>query len=207
MLPVEQRIFLNFPHEAETRVLHPATITEAGERSYTAQLDEPDLPFVAGQDVFVYFDSRRRFLKQAARIDVVMQTAPKIVVGFRTIGEPMPAESRERYRVFTAVSDLTVGFGAEKGCRLLDVSSVGLAVEATQRYQVGDVVTVTLSFEGRQYDGQGRIQSIRELSPNRYRYGVHSIKDRTAGGNLLKGQQIVSAALERQQLRRLARSG
>jgi hypothetical protein len=207
MLAQEKKIFLNFPHEAEERVLHPAKVIEAGDPGYTAELNEPDLPFVAGQDVFIYFDHRRKFMKQAVRIDAVLQTEPKVVIGFQTVGEPMSAESREWYRVSTALAGLNAGFGDEKSCRLLDVSSVGLAVEARQRYRIGDVVTITLEFEGKQYSGQGRIQSIRELEKGKIRYGVHSIDDKTTGGDLHKGQQIISAALEREQLRRLARSG
>jgi hypothetical protein len=207
MLAQEKKIFLNFPHEAEERVLHPARILEAGDPGYTAELDEPDLPFVAGQDVYMYFEHGRKFMKQAVRIDAVLQTEPTVVVGFRTVGDAMSAESREWYRVLTVLAGLSAVFGAEKSCRLLDVSSVGLAGEATERYRIGDVVAITLEFEGRQYGGQGRIQSIREVGGNRIRYGVHSVRDKTSGSTLHKGQQIISAALEREQLRRLARSG
>jgi hypothetical protein len=68
-------------------------------------------------------------------------------------------------------------------------------------------VPATLRHEGRPYRGKARIQSIRELSGDRYRYGVHSIQDKASGGDLRKGQQLISASVEREQLRRLAGSG
>ena len=97
--------------------------------------------------------------------------------------------------------------GDETGCPLLDVSSVGISVEATGRYEIGQVVPGTLCHDGRQYRGEARIQSIRQLGGDRYRYGVHSIQDKTSGGDLRTGQQLISAALEREQLRRLVGTG
>ncbi|MHC4969996.1 MAG: hypothetical protein ACYTF4_15475, partial [Planctomycetota bacterium] len=79
--------------------------------------------------------------------------------------------------------------------------------EATRRYEIGQVVSVTLRYEGGEYSGQARIQSVRQLDESRIRYGLHAIDDRTSGGDLRKGQQHISAAIEREQLRRLSRSG
>jgi hypothetical protein len=36
---------------------------------------------------------------------------------------------------------------------------------------------------------------------------VHSIEDKESGGDLRKGQQLISAAVEREQLRRRAGTG
>jgi len=68
-------------------------------------------------------------------------------------------------------------------------------------------VSVTLRYEGSQFSGEARIQSIRQLDQSRIRYGLHAIDDRMSGGDLRKGQQHISAAIEREQLRRLSRSG
>ena len=207
MLASDTKVFLNLPRGSRKHILHPATVKEPGEHGHTAELQEPDVALEAGQHIFVYYELERKFVKQAARIDAVMQTDPTLVVGFQITGEIASAESREWYRVSTRIASLTMDFGDEAGCPLLDVSSVGLAVEATERYEIGHVVPATLRYEGRQYRGQARIQSIRELGGDRYRYGVHSIEDRASGGDLRKGQQLISAALEREQLRRRAGSG
>lgn len=207
MLAPETKMFLNFPNESKKLILHPGTVKEAGERGYTAELEESDLSVEAGQDVFVYYELKRKFVKQAARIDAVMQTAPALTVGFQVTGETVSAESREWFRVSTAMADLTADFGSESNCRLLDVSSVGFAVESAARHEIGHTVPATLHFQGKHFTGKARIQSIRELDGGRFRYGVHSLEDKAFGSDLRKGQQQISAAVEREQLRRLAGSG
>jgi hypothetical protein len=207
MLASEMKIFLSFPNESHQRILHPATIKEAGKTGYSAELEEAHLALEAGQNLFVYYELKRKFVKQAARIDAVMQTDPTLVIGFQTTGEPVSAESREWFRVSTVMADLTATVGSEANCRLLDVSTAGFAVEATKRYEVGQVVPVTLRYQGGQFSGSARVQSIRELPRGRIRYGLHGLDEKAGGGDLKKGQQTISAAIEREQLRRLARSG
>ncbi|MHC4082801.1 MAG: PilZ domain-containing protein [Planctomycetota bacterium] len=207
MLASDTKIFLNLPRGTRRHMLHPGRIRDAGKGGYTAELDESDVLLGPGQDLFVYYYLRHRFVKQSARVDAVMQTDPTLVVGFQTTGEPMPAEGRESFRVSTVMADLTVTVGAETECRLLDVSHTGFAVEATQRYDIGQVVSVTLRYQGRQFSGKAQVQSIRELDLGKVRYGLHAVEDRASGGDLRKGQQHISAAVEREQLRRLSRSG
>jgi hypothetical protein len=207
MLASETKVFLQFPNESPKRILHPATIKEAGGSSCTAEMEETNVAIEAGQKLFVYYNDKRRFVKVAARIDAVMQTAPRLVVGFQTIGEPVGAESREWFRVSTLMANLNATVGRETECPLLDVSNVGFSIEATQRYQAGDVVPVTLRYEGQQFCGDGIVQSVRDLGEGRFRYGFRSVDEKGAGGGLQKGQQFISAAIEREQLRRLSRSG
>ncbi|MHC4428161.1 MAG: hypothetical protein ACYS0D_06100 [Planctomycetota bacterium] len=207
MIASETKIFLHLPGESRKPILHPATVKEPGEHGQTAELEESDVALEAGQDIFVFYEIERKFVKQAARIDAVMQTDPTLIVGFQITGEIVAAESREWFRVSTGTASLTMDFGDESGCPLLDVSSVGFAVEASERYEIGQVVPATLRHESKEYHGQARIQSIRELGDDRYRYGVHSIEDKASRGDLRKGQQLISAALEREQLRRLSGTG
>ena len=207
MLASETKIFLNLPHDSQRRILHPATVKEANKRGYTAELEESDVALQAGQDLFVYYELKRKFVKQPARINAVMQTAPMLVVGFQVTGEPMSAESREWFRVSTVMARLKATVGAESECPLLDVSSAGFAVETATRHEVGQIVPVTLHYQGDQFSGEARIQNIREMDKGRFRYGLHAIEDKACGGDLRKGQQHISAAIEREQLRRLARSG
>ena len=104
-----------------------------------------------------------RYYSQTARIVAVMQTGPAPTIGFQFTGEPVSAESREWFRVSTVMAGLTTDFGPEAGCPLLDVSSVGFAVEATQAYKVGDVVTATLRYQS----GTGRRIGLRRLLDRR----------------------------------------
>ena len=207
MLEPGMKMYLNFPNESKTRILHPGTAKEAGKRGYTAELEESDLAVEAGQDVFVYYELDRKFVKQAARIEAAMKDAPALTIGFQITGDIVSAECREWFRVSTALIGLTADVGSESNCRLLDVSSVGFAVEATERYEIGNTLPATLHFQGKHFTGQARVQSIRELHGGRFRYGLHSLTDKSSGGDLCKGQQQISAAVEREQLRRLAGTG
>ena len=207
MLASETKIFLNLPNESKRCILHPAKVKEASTSGNTAELEETDVSQQAGQDVFVYYNLKRKFVKQPARIDAVMQTAPVLVVGFQITGEAMSAESREWFRVSTVMARLKATVGAESECRLLDVSSAGFAVETATRHEIGQIVPVTLYYQGDQFSGEARIQNIREMGEGRFRYGLHAVEDKACGGDLRKGQQHISAAIEREQLRRLSRSG
>jgi len=207
MLEPGMKMYLNFPNESKTRILHPGTAKEAGERGCTAELEESDLAVEAGQDVFVYYEISRKLVKQAARIDAVMTDDQALTIGFQLTGDIVSAENREWFRVSTALNDLTADFGPESNCRLLDVSSVGFAVEATERYEIGNTVPVTLHFQGEHFAGDARVQSVRELHGGQVRYGLHSLTYKSSGGDLRKGQQQISTAVERAQLRRLAGSG
>ncbi|MHC4129011.1 MAG: hypothetical protein ACYTE6_02085 [Planctomycetota bacterium] len=207
MLVSETKIFFSIPGESRRLILHPAKVREAGASGHTAELEESNVPLEAGKDLFIYYERKRKFVKQAARIDAVMQTNPALVVGFQLTGEPVSAESREWFRVSTVMANLTADFGPETACSLLDVSSVGFAVEAATAYKIGDVVPATLRYQDKRFTGKARIQSIREAAGGRFRYGVHSLEDKGTGGDLRKGQQHISAAIEREQLRRLAGSG
>ncbi len=198
MLVPETKMFLEFPNESKKLILHPGTAKEA---SYIAEFEESDLSVEAGQDVFVYYELYRKFVKQAARIEAVRQTAPALTIGFQLTGDTVSAESRECFRVSTALTNLTADFGSDSNCRLLDVSIIGFAVEATERYEIGHTLPATLHFQGKHFTGKTRIQSIRELDGGRFRYGVHSLADKSSGGDLSEGQQQISTAVKREQLR------
>ncbi len=207
MLKPGMKMFLSLPNESKRLILHPGTTKEAGEHRYTVELEESDLAVEAGQDVFVYYELDRKFVKQAARIEAAMKNALALTIGFQITGDIVSAECREWFRVSTALNDLTADFGPESNCRLLDVSSVGFAVEATECYEIGNTLPATLYFQGKHFTGKVRVQSVHELHGGRFRYGLHSFADKSSGGDLCKGQQQISAAVEREQLRRLAGGG
>ncbi|MHC4589250.1 MAG: hypothetical protein ACYTAQ_07895, partial [Planctomycetota bacterium] len=111
MLVSETKIFFSIPGESRRLILHPAKVREAGASGHTAELEESNVPLEAGKDLFIYYERKRKFVKQAARIDAVMQTNPALVVGFQLTGEPVSAESREWFRVSTVMANLTADFG------------------------------------------------------------------------------------------------
>jgi hypothetical protein len=204
MLTAGTAIFVEIPGEADPRLLHAAKVTGAEGQVCTAELVEGRPPFQAGLDVFIYFEVQHRFMQQAARIEAILQTEPRVVIGFETAGEAVSAEARQCYRVSTVMADLTVTV-ADETCALLDVSATGFAVLATTRHRPGKMVKVTLHYRGEHYSGSARIQSVREMPGGRIRYGINAADDKKARGSLLKAQRQITMDIQRTHLRRLAR--
>ena len=145
-------------------------------------------------------------MQQPARIEAVLQSEPRTVFGFETTGELVSAEARQCYRVSTVMASLTAVV-ADEECPLLDVSASGFAILSTAQHKMGKVVTVVLHYKGTKYTGQARIQSIREMPDGRIRYGFNAQDSKRAGGDLHKGQRQITMDVQREQLRRFARSG
>lgn len=204
MLTAGTAIFVEIPGEADPRLLHAAKVTGSDGEVCTAELLEGRPTCQAGLEVFIYFEVQHRFMQQAARIAAILQTEPRIVIGFEMKGESSSAEARQCYRVSTVMADLTATV-ADEPCALLDVSATGFAVLATARHRLGGMVTVTLHYQGKEYSGRARIQSVREMPDGRIRYGLNADDDRAAGGGLVKAQRQITMDIQRSHLRRLAR--
>lgn len=207
MLSTETGIFLQIPDKSETRTLHPARVAEVTDGIYTVQVEEKDLPLHAGQDVFIYFEINRKFMRQSARIDAIMQADSEQVVGLETIGKPLPAENRECFRVSTVMAGLTATVGAEEQCPVLDASATGFAVLTNLRYSIGSVLKITLPYQGSRFTGKGRVHSARETSSDRFRIGLACADDQKAGDELREGLNTITMSIQREQLRRRARQG
>lgn len=196
--------FIQIPGKTKERILHAATVLEIRDGTYTAEIEEDHLVLEAGQDILVYCEVQHRFMQQPARIEAILQTDPHQVIGFETTGEPISAEARECYRVSTVMANLTA-IVIDESCPLLDVSASGFAVLSTTRHKMGRVVNVAVRYGDEQYQGEARIQSIREMPDGRIRYGLNALEDRGVDANLQKGQREITMDIQRQQLKRLAR--
>ena len=186
--------------------LHAAEIAEAQHPKYAAffKQDVPDVE--VGQEVLVYYERKREFMQQAARIESTTQTEDdeQLRFEFELTGEVISAESRQCFRVSTVISDMTADLGDEADCQLMDVSVTGFAVTASTVHKIGQVVKAKLRHQDQEFSGAVRIQSIRELGPGQIRYGLHGLSTLEGGGNLLRGIALISTAVQRQQLQRLA---
>lgn len=202
----ETGFYLQIPDESEKRILYPATVQEWNENTYTAGLQKDDPAPEAGQEVLIYYEIEREFVKQGARIELVSKTVSTTAFRFQMTSDPVSAERRQCYRVSTVMAEVSATFGAEEKCPVVDVSAIGFAVVASRRYRTPTVVDATVHYAGIASSGKGRIESVRELEPNRIRFGVHCISDNETGGTLQAGLQEVCASVQRQHLRRLKRA-
>jgi len=197
-------VFVQIPGEFDHRVLHPAMILGIHERDITAELEERELPFECGEPILVYYEQDTVFMQQTARLNSYDSAEPGPLIEFELTGEPSSAESREHYRVSTVMANLTAELGNESLCPLLDVSSMGFSVIASEDYEIGNIVDAVLWYSGQQFAGKVCVQSIRELGKGRIRYGFHSLEDSRTSGNINCGLEAMSASIQRQQLQRLA---
>ncbi len=198
-------VFLRFPGETRRRVLFPSTVTQlSGGDGVTVRPEDAGLSFAVGQELLVYSERQRQFVQQPARVEALLDSEAGGLVVLKTTGEPTPAESRQCYRVSTALSDLTITFDGVEGCSLRDVSVTGFAVVSPNQYQTGQVLDVGLLFEGKRYTGQASIQSKARMPDERTRYGVNCVRDKASASSLTKGVQQVSMSVQRRQLSRLA---
>ncbi len=206
--------FLQLPGDSKQRVLHPARVTELADEIYTVESEENGLPVEPEMDVLLYFENNREFMQQSGRIEAVDtidasdggsdDDGPKLLISFKTTGDPVSAESRQWYRVSTVVVGYQADLNAEKDCRVLDVSKTGLAVVSEETYTIGNVVSVSIVEDGQTYTGNICVQSVRDLGQGQTRYGLHCVSDKTAQGTLADGLQRASMRIQREQLRRIS---
>jgi hypothetical protein len=205
------------------RMLYPSKVVEVTENTFTVELEENIFSFDAegegqaletDQEILIYFNRQRNFLKQAARIDELLKPVDdefeneddqckdhqcKVLVRLEATGEPVSAESRQCYRVSTVVAELSASFGECDDCELVDVSSTGFAVISREEYPVGKVVTASPRYEDLRPTGPVCIQSVQALNDGRFRYGVHCVEK-----SFQEEVQQLGMELQRLQLRRLA---
>ncbi len=128
-------------------------------------------------------------------------------VSLTTSGKPVSAESRQCFRVTTVMADLMVDIGHDDRCSMTDVSMTGLSFISDQAYEAGRIVPVRLAHNQESFEGAACVQSIKPLASGKTRYGLYCVEDRADAGNLQKGLNQISTAVQREHLQRLARAG
>ena len=206
MLGIRNGCFIETVTPSSARILHPAKILGTKDGGYTAEIEEANVSFDVGAEFQVYFELKKKFVKQAAKVTAVHDNELNPTIEFVTGGEPVSAESRQHFRVSTVTSDMTATLGSETDCKLLNVSTVGLAVLATAHHDIGSTVTASVYLEGEAYSGRVCVQSIRSMDKGQIRYGLHCVDGNGSNGTLATGLRQLTMAMQRQQLRRLARA-
>ena len=199
--------FVQIPDESSHLILHSAVVQECTNNTYTAELQEDTTLLKSGQDIFVYYEFRNEFTRQPARIHVIADTPSGRTFTFQFTGDAVSAERRQCYRVSTVMAAVIATFGGEENCPVVDVSATGYAVIAAEQYKTTDIIKATIQFEGETFSGLGRVESARKLGVGRIRYGLHCVDGKSTDETLRNGLQQISAAVQRQHLRRLARAG
>ncbi len=201
MLSPDKNFFVSIPAESEEQVLHPGTVVSVEDKIYTAELEEEDLLTKAGQEVLIYYEVERTFMKELAWIQKVIQGDPKPAISFGTSGKPICTDSRACYRVPLAIKNLTANVGLEEGCKLLEVSQAGFAIIASHFLTKGELIEATLCYGHGEFSGRARVQSVKELGHGRRRYGFYCVDKKMADGSLPRGLHMISMVVQRDHLR------
>lgn len=200
-------MFLLIPDGSDERILYPGVVVEAPKGALVTRFNDPISPSV-GSTVFAHCEVNRKFMQQAATVTAVLKTDPQPMFAFTLTGQPISAETRSVYRVSVAAAGnvwATLNRRAER-CLVHDLSATGFGLMSSAVLQRGEEVEATISYDGRTYHGKARVQSIRPRPKGEFRYGFHAIESRgkAAADSLNKGLGLISAAVQREQLRRLA---
>lgn len=194
-------VFLRLPTEAQSRILHHTTLLDNSETTLSVRPDSDTLILEPGAEILIYYDSKREFMQQSAKVEALLDDEAGTVVGIEPFGEPVSAESRECYRVSTVLANLKAGVGDEINCPLTDVSVTGFSVHARTSHANGASLRVSLRHEGKNFSGLAVVQSICTYDDGSIRYGLRCVDEH---GELSKGLKKISMAVQRQQLKRLA---
>jgi hypothetical protein len=205
MLSLDLDLFVRLPDEGPARVLHPAKVTGINDTLFSLECEEEGITLGEKSEILIYYNREREFVQQSARVKTISSLEPRCIVAIELHGEAVSAESRECYRVSTVLSSLSATFGPEENCQLNDVSITGFSVTAAHNYEIGAHVSTILQYEGKSFSGTACVQSKRKLGEDRIRYGLHCVNDENEGGfELQRSLRQIGAAVQRQQMRRLA---
>ncbi len=190
----------------DTRRLRRSVVVDANADEFAIQFVAEPFEFEVDQEVLMYFNGKREFMQQVGRIKEIAQpeegVGEPITFTIEPVGDAISAESRQNYRVSTISADLEATVGEEQNLQVQDLSSTGFAVLATEEYQLGQTMEVSIAHADEQCHGIAAVQSVREFAPGRIRYGLRAIEEDPHTGEFLQVLQRISLAVQREQLQR-----
>jgi hypothetical protein len=188
----------------DTRRLRRSVVVEANDEKISVRFVAEPFEFETDQEVLMYFNGKREFMQQVARVVEIAEDetdeGPLFVL--ELIGDAISAESRQNYRVSTISAGIAARVGSEESLSVQDLSATGFAVIAAEEYPIGQTVEVGIAHQDEQCHGVASIQSVRELGPGRIRYGLRAIEEDPHTGTFLEVLQRISLGVQREQLQR-----
>lgn len=183
--------------------LEPVTVSGAdvGGLTLTFVDDEPPATSsVEDQSVMLFFNGADGFMQQPAKIvePINDERAFKVV----TTGDAVSGESRQFFRVSTVLVDYHACVGEDESCKVVDVSSMGMAAISIKQHAIGDCLPVSFALGQQAFRGECVVQSVRETRGG-WRYGLLCVNGQGAG-NLDDGLHKLTMDAQRTQLKRLS---
>ena len=200
-LKTGERIHLKNPDYPKNRILHSGQVVAIEGENVIAEFRPPRFAVAPESEFVVFYETRRKFVQQSARIETVEEGGEIWPLRLALIGDAAPAEGREVYRVTTINSAIEASLGEESACPVVDVSSTGFALIARQKYAIGTTVDASIEYGGECYAGEVVIQSIQERRDGT-RYGVRYLERDGQPSAFAGGLNQISMAVQREQLAR-----
>ena len=185
--------------------LHPGKVSATCDKGCTAVFESNSLDVEEGTELFIYYQIRRCFMQQPARVvSVAPEEETRLLIELETTGDPVSAENRECYRVSCYAANVKAQFGEEpEMCEVLDLSATGFAVFSTAEHAVGKMLQATLYHNGDPIDGTVVVQSAREFG-KKMRYGLRALDDQRPKATLKSALNRINLSVQREQAARLS---
>ena len=154
MLSQGDLLYIQRPTQNQQRVLIPLDIVANEQDQIIIETSQVFDWLPEDGQILVYYDKRRDFLKQSAKLEIHVHEEDEDQVdgvmryAIQLLGEAVSAESRQTFRVSTVISGRTAKFDDEGHVPLVDVSASGYAVIATKEHNVGEIIKTVLSHDG-----------------------------------------------------------
>ncbi|MGH0034562.1 MAG: hypothetical protein ACQGVK_06005 [Myxococcota bacterium] len=193
MLKAGSEIFVRDPRR-EDRFLYRGRVAGIEGARCTVELDAGEVDLRSHDELLVYFHDEGDFLQQV--MEIADPTGSELVL--RSVGDPISADQREHDRTSTLTSDLVARLGEENDCLVQDVGPMGFAAVGPLGLRQGQVVDISLHFEGRCYVGDASVQSLREVGDGRARYGLRLLAQASGPGKpLVEALPEIRRAIQR----------
>ena len=199
MLSAGDEMYLAIPDGAQKPILRPGKVVSSDATTFAAEFIEP-ITVAVEADVTAYASQRGKFFQQGARVVLISAAETRTIISFARVGQPVSADKRQVYRVSTATAGMLAQIGSEKKCPIVDMSGDGFGAILSRECRIGSVQQVVLVHEEQQITMSVRTQTAAPRPDGKFRCGFLAI----GRGEGRKALQQISAAIQRQQLRRLS---
>ncbi len=207
MLKEGSSVYLGLDDPSGGRVLRPGTIAAIAQDRCTIEFENSELSIKTGDGCLIYYHEFQEFVQRRVRVEEQSETGPRSRVVMKFIGDAVSADTRQEYRVSAINAGLTVTLDGEEGCTIQEISMSGLGLVSDRKYSIGQILNVTLHFEGENSSGQMVIEWARKLDGDRTQYGLRGLFDAKGSDMLRIGLMRFTRAVHRQNLQRVSGGG
>jgi hypothetical protein len=197
-------VYLGLDGPSDGRVLHPGIIAAIAQDRCTIEFKNSELSIKTGDRYLIYYNEFQEFVRREVKVEEQSETGSLSRVVMRIIGDSISADTRQEYRVSAIDAGLTVTLDAEESCTVQEISTSGLGLVSDQEYSIGQILNVTLHFEGEDPSGQMVIEWIRQLDGDRTQYGLRGLFDAKGSDTLRVGLMRFTRAVHRQKLQNIS---